>query len=112
MKITHEDNGHVCVLNLAGELTEEYVADLDRFVKDKVEDNIRDFVVNMEESEYVDSKGLEMLLAIQDHCSDQLGQIRLASVNDSVSEILRITRLAGRFEQHDDVESAMSSLRL
>ena len=47
---------------------------------------VRDFVLNVGELEYIDSAGLEALLKLQETCADLLGQVRLTGVAEVVTE--------------------------
>lgn len=112
MKISHQDHGQLCVLSVKGELTAENSQKLHQLVEERIEKQVRDFVLDMSELEFIDSRGLEALIRLQETCGDLLGQVRLAGVQNNIAQVLRITRLAPRFEQHADVESAIASLRI
>ncbi|MFI4859729.1 MAG: STAS domain-containing protein [Phycisphaerales bacterium JB063] len=110
MKITYEDHGPVTVLSVKGELS---IDDADRFRREamqRLDEDVRDFVLDFEQLDFIDSRGLETLLWLQDRCAELLGQVRIASCPDHVSKVLEITRLAARFECHDNVEHAIQSL--
>lgn len=111
MKIQSENNNGHAVLTLRGDFTEEEV---DRFRKKAVEqmdDKTHDFVLDMTHVPYVDSKGLESLLWLQEQCTEQLGQVRLAACTQNVKTILRITRLSDVITACVDVEEAIKSLK-
>lgn len=111
MKLKHEDYDQVSVLTIRGELTTDEVETLRKVALDRMEHNIRDFVLDISQMEFIDSQGLETLLWLQETCGEKLGQVRLAAPKQNVEKILEITRLIARFDRHDDVESAMKSLR-
>lgn len=110
MKISHQDQQEMTVLTLKGELTGDEADRLRRAALERIDARVRDFVLDVSELEAIDSQGLETLLWLQDQCAERLGQIRLAAGPDMLAEVLKITRLAGRFEAHPDVESAIQSL--
>lgn len=112
MKLTHEDTGQLSVITLKGDFTSDHVGVFQRTVEDRMNHQIRDFIINLTELEFVDSKGLEALLQLQETCADLLGQIRLAGASGAVEQILRITRLAPHFEKFATVEEAVNSLRV
>lgn len=110
MKIAYEDKGPVAVLSLRGELS---VDETDRFQREmlqKMDQEVRDFVLDLGALEFIDSRGLEMLLWLQDKCAELLGQVRLASCPEHIAKVLEVTRLSSRFESHPDVDSAVRSL--
>ncbi|MEM6334065.1 MAG: STAS domain-containing protein [Planctomycetota bacterium] len=111
MKLEFEQFDQLAVIQISGDFTAD---DTDRFQRQALEQidlNVRDFVLDLSESDYLDSAGLEALLWLQDESAQKLGQVRLASLTEQVATILRITRLDKRFDTHDDVDSAVKSLR-
>lgn len=111
MKLSCEDYGQLSVLTLAGELTIESVEPLEKLAKEKITKQTRDFVLDVTGLEFIDSRGLEAVLWMQEAVGENLGQVRLAAVHDNVRKILEMTRLAARFDAHPDVDSAIRSLR-
>ncbi len=112
MKLHHEDSGQLSVLTFKGDLTCDHIDLLERTVRDCIDAQVRDFVLDLSEVEFIDSKGLESLLSLQETCSDLLGQVRLAGVGNNLEDIFRVTRLLPRFEHHATVEEATNSLRI
>jgi anti-anti-sigma factor len=111
MKISHEDYDQLTVLTIQGDMTADQVDLFRRVVDERMNANIRDFVLDVQSMEFIDSKGLETLLWLQEETGDKLGQVRLAGTADNVSTILELTRLAARLDSHATVELAIKSLR-
>jgi anti-sigma B factor antagonist len=110
MKISYEDNGPVTVFSIAGDLS---VDEADRFQREalqRFDQNVRDFVLDLESLEFIDSRGLETLLWLQEKCTELLGQIRLAGCPEHIYKVLEVTRLNTRFECHPDIDAAVNSL--
>ncbi|MEM8783517.1 MAG: STAS domain-containing protein [Planctomycetota bacterium] len=112
MKVTHEDYDQMSVVSLRGEFVGEDNAEMFRAeVKQRLAGPVRDVIVDLESVEFVDSRAFETLLWLQDACAEKLGQVRLAAAQESVEEALRLTRLVGRFDCHEDIDAAIRSLR-
>jgi anti-sigma B factor antagonist len=111
LKLTHEDYDQLTVVAIRGELHAEACDTFRDEMSQRLEQDVRDFVLNLSETESIDSQGLEALLWLQDCCAEQLGQVRLAHASPSFREVLRVTRLAGRLDCHEDVDAAITSLR-
>jgi anti-anti-sigma factor len=111
MNIRSEDYDHVSVLGLTGELTSESVEQLRKQVDERLAQKIRFFVVDLEHTTFVDSKGLETLLWIQQQCDERLGQVRLCKPDETCRKILEITRLDGRFDVFENVTEAVKTMR-
>ena len=111
MKLSYEDYDQLTVLTVRGEFTTEAVDEFRKVATDRMAKQARDFVLEVSGMEFIDSKGLESLLWLQEQCGEKLGQVRLAAPTENVTKILEITRLAARFDRHPDVDSAVKSLR-
>ena len=110
MKLSYQDNGPVTVLSIKGDLSVEETDRFQRETLQRMQEQVRDFVLDLAALDFIDSSGLETLLWLQDKCQEMLGQVRLAGCPDHISKVLEVTRLAGRFDCHPDVDSAVKSL--
>lgn len=111
MKIAHQDYDQLTVLSLKGELSAEASEALRRFVGERLAQKTRDFVVDCGDLEFIDSKGLEAMLWLQEQAGERLGQVRLAGATPTIEKILEMTRLSNRFDRHANVDAAIKSLR-
>ncbi len=112
MKLTPTDHAHLSVLAIKGDLTSESIDTLRQAVTERLQKQVHDFVVDLKESEFIDSKGLETLLWMQQMCDERLGQVRLSHACENVRTILNVTRLASRLACHEHTEAAIKSLRM
>jgi anti-anti-sigma factor len=111
MPVKQDEYNRTCVLSIIGDLAGEEVALLQKHADEAADENQVDFVVDLEKSGFIDSDGLETLLAIKSRCEDSHGQLKLATLDENVKKILEITRLAHRFECHPDLTSALRTMR-
>jgi len=110
MKISFEDKGPVTVFSINGDLS---VDEADRFQREaliRIDQDVRDFVLDLESLDFIDSRGLESLIWLQEKCNELLGQVRLAACPEHIYKVLQVTRLNARFDCHPDVDTAVSSL--
>ena len=112
MKLSHEVYDQFTVLKIHGDLTAEHVESVRKLTTERLGKSARDFVLDVTETEFIDSKGLETLLWLQEECGQHLGQVRLAGATANVEKILQVTRLARRLDRHESVDAAVKSLRL
>lgn len=111
MKISYEDHDTITVLTLSGGLTADQQDAFRRVCDERLESGVHDFVLDMEHLTHIDSAGLEMLLWLLDEAGGRQGRLRLVQPDEIVRLALSVTRLAGRFDVHDSIESAAKSLR-
>lgn len=110
MKITCQNSDQKTILTLRGELTLEEVDPFRKTVVEQMGEKTRDFVLDMSQVQFIDSRGLETLIWLQDQCLERLGQVRLAACRENILTILRITRLDARLEAHENTQDAIKSL--
>lgn len=111
MNVRYEDYEHVSVVALTGELVADNCDTLRKQVEQRLERKVRFFVLDLEQTTFVDSKGLETLIWLQDQCDERLGQVRLCRPDETCRKILQITRLDTRFDVFDDVTEAVKTMR-
>lgn len=66
-------------------------------------------VIELSEVAFLDSAGLELLLALRDRSARCGGAVHLAGPNKLCREILQVTGVADEFSIFDDVRSAVGS---
>jgi anti-anti-sigma factor len=100
------------VLGATGDLTGEDAAAARKAAEEFIaQREICDFVIDLERTEFIDSRGLEALLWIRRRCEDLFGQFKLAAADENVKRILEVTRLNRRFESAADVPTALKTMR-
>ena len=110
MNIAHRDHQHVTVLTLKGEMVRESAERFRRAALDRVDAGIRDFVIDGQALEAVDSPALEALLWLQEQANERLGQVRLAACPPFLTDVLTMTRLNHRLQHLPTVDQAVQSL--
>lgn len=111
MRISHEDHGPTTLVALAGEFLVENTDAFQRCISERFDAGIRNVVLDMTGLESIDSAGLESLLWTSDESMRRSGRMKLVGTSKTVSEALRVTRLARRFDLVDTVETAARALR-
>ncbi|REJ66636.1 MAG: anti-sigma factor antagonist [Planctomycetota bacterium] len=106
MQLTTEIFGEVVVVHAPEELGRDqadsflgFVTSLDR----------RNVVVDLDNTESIDSGGLEAMLKCQDLLREKAGDVTVATTNNVNRKILEITRLDQRIEVFDSVIDAVRS---
>jgi anti-anti-sigma factor len=111
MNIRSEDYDHVTVVSITGELTSDGTETLRKQIEERLDRKVRFFVVDLQQTTFVDSKGLETLIWVQEQCDERLGQVRLCNPDETCRKILQVTRLDGRFDVFADVAEAVKTMR-
>ncbi|HEY4329356.1 MAG TPA: STAS domain-containing protein [Phycisphaerae bacterium] len=111
MNIRCEDYDHVTVLSVSGEFNSEATETFRKQIEERLERKVRFFVVDLQQTTFMDSKGLEALVWVQEQCDERLGTVRLCNPDDILKKILQVTRLDGRFDVFADVTEAVKTMR-
>lgn len=109
MKIKTQDYNNVTVVELKGELDSEYTEMFKTNISNLVEQQKKGIVLDMTETGFIDSQGLQELLWARDHCIENDCQLRLAGLDENCVKILEITRLGNEFDTYDELAGAVKS---
>ena len=111
MNIRCEDYDHVSVISITGELSADATEGFRKQIGERLDRKVRFFVIDLQQTTFLDSKGLESLVWVQEQCDERLGQVRLCNPDDTCKKILQVTRLDGRFDVFADVTEAVKTMR-
>lgn len=109
MKIEQIRQGSVEVVTVVDTVTEDEAEELRAVVESAVHANAGRVILNMTRTPYVDSRGLEALLACAESCRLSGRRLKLVGAADTLREIFEITDLEPHFEFFPDVEHAIRS---
>lgn len=110
MKIETSRHGAVSVVRPDGPVITEDDAKLFRTESFNVlGSTLGRFVVDAKEMTFVDSNGLEALVEITEEVGAGGHSLKLCTISDTLREILSLTGLTGKFQQYEDVQSAVRS---
>lgn len=109
MDIHEQRHGAVTVLKPVGPLC---LGDADQFrtlAGEVVSRSLGRLVLDASAIAYVDSQGLEALLAVSSSLGEGGQVLRIASANETLREVFELTGLHPRFEHYDDLNAAVRS---
>jgi len=109
-RVETTSRGPVTVVAVNGPLTDETTDQARAQTLKAIEQSVGRVVLDAAGIPYADSLGIEMLLDTADGL-DSIGQsLRLASVGETLREILELTGVSNRLEFYEDVNQAVRSL--
>jgi anti-anti-sigma factor len=109
MKIETQNYDKITVIELHGELIEEFVKKLQDTASSVMASGVSGIVLDMTNVSFIDSKGLEQLLWLGDYCDENKRQLKFTGFDESCSKILEITRLGPRFDTYAELTEAVKS---
>lgn len=108
MNIKDSCNGDVCVISPEGRLDALNANRFRHHFQDLAKES-RDFVVDLEEIEFIDSTGLGALVACLKTAAESGGNVKIANLQQKTRMVFEITRAYKIFDIFDDVDTAVSS---
>ncbi len=109
MEVHEDKHGAVTVLRPDGPLVEDDVSMFCGKLTAVRQNTMGRLVLDLSETPFVDSKGLEALLDATEAMEDCGQSLRLCGVNETVREVLELTEISSFFEHYEDVNSAVRS---
>ena len=100
--------GDVVVVHTPEELNEDQAPPFARYVEGLEQKKI---VLDLDNTESIDSGGLKSLVENQAHLREEMGMLKIATTNATNRKILEITRLDLQLEVFDSVIEAVKSFR-
>lgn len=104
-----EKQGAVGVVHPKGPLEASHCDEFKRIVLQGLGVGRPMLVVDFHDVPLVDSVGLETLVELRESLESKGGAMKFAAINPLCADILRVTGVGQKFEQHDLVRSAVGS---
>jgi anti-sigma B factor antagonist len=101
----------VYIIDITGEMDLYNAFKLKDIVNVMLGRQIREFVINLENVEYIDSSGIGALLTVHAELKKRALALRLANVKGSVKRVIELTKLHGYLPICADVNEAVGQIR-
>ena len=108
MNLSTEVFADVVVVHTPEELNDDQVTPFETYVGGLEQKKV---VLDLDNTETIDSAGLKSLIDVQTRLRDQMGMLKIATTNTTNRKILEITRLDLQLEVFDSVIDAVKSFR-
>lgn len=99
------------VIDITGEMDLYNAFKLKDIVTVMIGKQIREFVINLENVEYIDSSGIGALLTVHSEVKKRGMVLRFANVKGSVKRVIELTKLFGYLPICADVNEAVAQIR-
>ena len=109
MEIRQQKHGAVTVLKPMGPVTLEDADGLREQLLEVRSKSLGRLVLDTSAMPFIDSRGLEVLLDVNEELARSGQALKLCGLNDVMREVLELTDLSSSFEHFEDVTSAVRS---
>jgi anti-anti-sigma factor len=97
INVTESDNSNEVTIHISGRfdfsMHQVFMETYQQFPKGE-----KQFVVDLDETEYMDSSAMGMLLQLREHAATDQGHVKLIHANDTVRKILEIANFGKLFD--------------
>ncbi len=110
MKITENIIGDVTQVHLEGRFDADTSDIVEKFLREKIENGIHCFVLNMEKVSFIASAGLRVLLVFARELRQKhKGDLRITSLQTNVKKVFEISGLNSVLRIFEDIDTATDS---
>ena len=109
MEIATQDFKRVAVVSVSGRVDSATAPDLEARLRQLVDSNKNQIVLDLKNVEYMSSAGLRAMVSTLKAVKRANGDLRVASPSPRVEEVLRLAGLTSIFSIHPSQEEAVAS---
>ncbi len=102
--------GPVTVVDVEGQLIVGNRQELKQKVLEELEGGEKTFVIDFQNTGYIDSSGLGVLVSLSKKIREQGGELRLAGLNEDLRTLFELTKLDTLFKIADSRAEALQGL--
>ena len=111
MAMELERYGEVAVASLDDELVMDNIGRFEELVGDALQEGVRNFVIDFERTEFIDSAGLKSLLDLLETVQSQGGGVRVSGLDRNCRKIFEMTRFDKKLEIFTALVDGVKSFR-
>ena len=104
MELKIRKNGDVYIIDVNGEMDLYNSYKLKELVMKMIEKNIKIFIINLEQVDYIDSSGIGALIYISSTIKKMNLKLAISNIHGSVKKVIELTKLMGYFPIANSVE--------
>jgi anti-sigma B factor antagonist len=109
MNLETRELKHVSVVKVSGRVDSMTAPELEKALQGLMDTNRNQLVLDLQETDYMSSAGLRVLVASLKTAKKNGGNLRLAQLSTRVKEVLDLAGLTPVFEIYSDVVEAVGS---
>ena len=107
MELKIRKNGDVYIIDVTGEMDLYNSYKLKELVMKMLEKNVKNFVINLEQVDYIDSSGIGALIYICSTIKKMNLNLAIANIHGSVKKVIELTKHMGYFPIANSIEEAL-----
>ena len=111
MELKIRKNGEIYIIDVNGEMDLYNSYKLKELVMKMLEKNVKNFIINLEQVDYIDSSGIGALIYTCSTMKKMNLKFAISNVHGSVKKVIELTKLMGYFPIANSVEEALLMIK-
>lgn len=107
LHVQREDS--TAIIEVRGQLVVSNWRELRQTVLETLEAGARNVLIDFQQTSYIDSSGVSVLVHVSNKIREKGGQLRLANLNEDLQRLFELTRLDSVFQIADSRKAALAS---
>ncbi|MGA2141047.1 MAG: STAS domain-containing protein [Brevinematales bacterium] len=111
MEINRREVGDIVIFDINGEIDLYNAPEIKEKIKDELNKNKVNVVINLDRVSYIDSSGIGVLISSLSNLKKIGGALKLINVYASVRKVFELTKLTSFFDIYDNESDALSAFK-
>ncbi|MGC8765131.1 MAG: STAS domain-containing protein [Brevinematia bacterium] len=111
MEINRREVGEITIFDITGEIDLYNAPEIKEKIKEEMNKNRVNIVINLDKVTYIDSSGIGVLISSLSNLKKVGGALKLINVYASVRKVFELTKLTSFFDIYDSEADALASFR-
>ncbi len=107
MELKIRKNGDIYIVDVNGEMDLYNSYKLKELIMKMLEKNVKKFIINLDQVEYIDSSGIGALIYICSTIKKMNLKMSMTNIHGSVKKVIELTKLMGYFPIANSLEEAI-----
>jgi anti-sigma B factor antagonist len=111
MEINRREVGDIVIFDINGEIDLYNAPEIKEKIKDELNKNKVNVVINLDRVSYIDSSGIGVLISSLSNLKKIGGALKLINVYASVRKVFELTKLTSFFDIYDNESDALAAFK-
>lgn len=111
MEINRREAGEIVIFDITGEIDLYNAPEIKEKIKDEMNKNKVNIIINLDKVTYIDSSGIGVLISSLSNLKKVGGALKLINVYASVRKVFELTKLTSFFDIYDSEADAIGSFK-
>lgn len=111
MEINRRESGEIIIFDINGEIDLYNAPEIKEKIKEEMNKNKVNIVINLDKVSYIDSSGIGVLISSLSNLKKVGGALKLINVYASVRKVFELTKLTSFFDIYDSETDALAAFK-